>query len=200
MLSRIMSILPLLLFSITLLTLPICAAVPRIESLRSLDEAPVLHFTISRRGGAFESFAPGGEIANLIYLAEELEKVERSFNLTRREVKGNKLVRKAKAKGIGGNEVGKLMGDVAASGRWRVVLPQSKVIDVLGVYKAHDVIISRFAKVGIGEPPQEIEIDLDMLASDFYVLTTTSGIGSKYEDYFSKSNGNPAYFYHVLLS
>ena len=87
-------------------------------TLRSLDEVPVIHFTISRRGGAFESFTPGGEIANLTYLAEELEKTEQRFNLTRREVKGNKLVRKAKVKGVGGNEVGKLMSNVAENGRW----------------------------------------------------------------------------------
>jgi len=87
-------------------------------TLRSLDEVPVIHFTISRRDGAFESFAPGEEVANLTYLAEELERAEERFNLTRREVKGNKLVRKAKVKGIGGNEVGKLMSNVAEDGIW----------------------------------------------------------------------------------
>jgi len=50
-------------------------------------------------------------------------------------------------------------------------------------------LLSRFARVEIGEPPQEIELDLDMLTSDFYVLTTTSSKGSKYDDYFSKSAG-----------
>ena len=41
----------------------------------------------------------------------------------------------------------------------------------------------------IGNPPQEIEIDLNMLISDFYVLTTTSREGSRYDDFFSKSHG-----------
>ena len=41
----------------------------------------------------------------------------------------------------------------------------------------------------IGSPPQEIEMDLNMLASDFYVITTTSQTGSKYDDYFSQTNG-----------
>ena len=186
-----MSILPLLLFSTTLLTLPAIAAVPGIESIRSLDEAPVLHFTISRRGGAFESFEPGGEVANLAYLAEVLDKVEGRFSLTRREVKGNKLVRKAKAKGVGGNEAGTLMGDVAASGRWRVALLRAWLWISFVCTKLTMSISSRFAKIGIGEPPQEIEMDLDMLASDFYVLTTTSSIGTKYDDYFSKSTGKP---------
>ena len=43
--------------------------------------------------------------------------------------------------------------------------------------------------VKIGNPPQEIEMDLNMLASDFYVVTTTSQSGSKYDDYFSQTNG-----------
>jgi len=103
----------------TTLLLSYASVIPsNIPTLRSLDEVPVIHFTISRRGGAFESFAPGGEVANLTYLAEELNKAEQRFNLTRREVKGNKLVRKAKVKGVGGSEVGKLMSNVAEDGRW----------------------------------------------------------------------------------
>ncbi|MCJ1288023.1 hypothetical protein MMC26_007376 [Xylographa opegraphella] len=133
------------------------------EILQSLDDVPVLHLTISRRGGRFESFASGEEVANLTHLAEELKKVEERFNLTRREVKGNKLVRKPKVRGVGGNEVGVLMGEVAGAGKW-------------------------YANITMGEPPQAIEVDLDMLTSDFFVLTTTSRIGSKYDDYFSKTN------------
>jgi len=41
----------------------------------------------------------------------------------------------------------------------------------------------------IGNPPQEIEVDLDMLASDFYVVTTTSRRGSRYDDFFSQTVG-----------
>ena len=102
----------------TLLLSPASALPPSLPPLRSLDEVPVIHFTISRRGGAFESFALGEEVANLAYLVEELEKAEERFNLTRREVKGNKLIRKAKVKGVGGNEVGRLMSNVAEDGRW----------------------------------------------------------------------------------
>ena len=43
--------------------------------------------------------------------------------------------------------------------------------------------------MNIGGPPQELEVDLDMLTSDFYVLSTTSKRGSKYHDLFSQSNG-----------
>ena len=89
-----------------------------LQVLQSLNDVPVLHLTISRRGGPFGSITPGEEIANLTYLANELEKVEERFNLTTREVKGNKLVRKAKVKAVGGNEVGQLMGEVAVNGKW----------------------------------------------------------------------------------
>ena len=47
--------------------------------------------------------------------------------------------------------------------------------------------VFRYAKINIGDPPQEIEMDLNMLVSDFYVVTTTSRKGSKYDDFFSKS-------------
>ncbi|MCJ1400086.1 hypothetical protein MMC11_003289 [Xylographa trunciseda] len=153
----------LLLFLAPLFFLSTRTHASNFQILQSLDDVPVLHLTISRRGGPFENFAPGVEIANLTHLAEELTKVEERFNLTRREVKGNKLVRKAKVKGIGGNEVGVLMGEVAGVGNW-------------------------YAKMSIGEPPQEIDVDLNMLTSDFFVLTTTSRIGSKYDDYFSTTN------------
>ena len=48
---------------------------------------------------------------------------------------------------------------------------------------------SRYASIGIGQPPQQTEMDLNMLASDFYVVTTTSRKGSKFDDFFSQSYG-----------
>lgn len=45
----------------------------------------------------------------------------------------------------------------------------------------------RYAKIGIGQPPQEIEMDLNMLASDFYVVKTSSQNGNGYDDFFSSS-------------
>ncbi len=48
---------------------------------------------------------------------------------------------------------------------------------------------NRYAKIEIGEPPQEVEMDLNMLASDFYVVTTTSRKGSRYDDLFSQTGG-----------
>ena len=84
------------------------------EILRSFDDAPVVHFTLARRGGAF----PTDAVANLTFLKEELEKTEGRFNLTRREVRGNKLVRKAREKAVGGKDEGGLMGSVGLDGRW----------------------------------------------------------------------------------
>lgn len=113
----------MMLFLILCLIVPLTViqsvAVPTsLQTLRSLDQLPVIHFTITRRGGAFECFAPGSDIANLTYLSEELSRIEEKFSLTRREVKGNKLVRKAKVKGVGGKDVGKLMGEVGVQGTW----------------------------------------------------------------------------------
>ena len=47
----------------------------------------------------------------------------------------------------------------------------------------------RYAKVSIGNPPQEIEMDLNMLVSDFYVITTSSRVGSRFDEFFSQSHG-----------
>lgn len=89
--------------------------------LRSLDNAPVLHFTLTRRGGKFAPTEFAKDFVNMTYLGQELEKTEARFNLTQRQVKGNKLVRKAKSEG-GGKEEGGLMGSVAEDGIWCVEL------------------------------------------------------------------------------
>ena len=86
--------------------------------LQSLDEAPVIHYTLSRRGGTFEATEPGNDFVELDILLQQLEKVEATFNLTRREVKGNKLVRKAKFRAEGGKDDDGLMGELASNGTW----------------------------------------------------------------------------------
>ncbi|KAL8756232.1 MAG: hypothetical protein Q9199_003082 [Rusavskia elegans] len=96
------------------------------------------------------------------FLLEQLKMAEARFNLTRREVKGNKLVRKAKSRALGGKDDDELMGQMALNGTW-------------------------FARLAIGEPPQAIDLDLNMLTSDFYVRHTTSHAGTRYDDLFSKS-------------
>ncbi len=101
-------------------TVPCLMALADTVSLRSLDEAPVLHFTLSRRGGPFGSTEPTTDHANLTTLARRLENTESRFNLTKREVKGNRLVRKARVNTANGRNRGVLMGEVAADGIWFV--------------------------------------------------------------------------------
>ena len=84
----------------------------------SLDNAQVLHFTLTRRGGKFAPTVFARDYVNLTYLSQELEKTEARFNLTKREVEGNKLVRKAKSNEVGGRNPSMLMGEVAVDGIW----------------------------------------------------------------------------------
>lgn len=51
----------------------------------------------------------------------------------------------------------------------------------------------RFARVKIGDPPQELEFDLDMLHPDFFLISTTSieHFGSQYNSFASRSHGKP---------
>ena len=97
--------------TVALLSLPFVAS----TSLRSLDNASVQYFTISRRGGKFQATVFGFEHVNMTYLAQELERTENRFNLTQRQIKGNKLVRKKKDQGAGGRA---LTEQVASQGIW----------------------------------------------------------------------------------
>lgn len=119
-----------------------------------------IHFTIERRGGAFAT----GRNANMTYLTEQLALAESRFNLTRREVRGNKIARVPKERVVGGAEPGRLLGEVGQLGNW-------------------------FATLKLGEPSQSIEMDLDLLTADFAVTTTTSPHGSRFEDFFSTTYG-----------
>lgn len=99
-----------------------CGFIRNIQGSRSvldtLDDAPVIHFTLERRGGTFEATRPGNDSVEMDVLLEELQKVEARFNMTRREVKGNKLVRKAKSRAVGGQDDEDLMGELALNGTW----------------------------------------------------------------------------------
>lgn len=109
--------------------------------LTSLDSASVLHFTLWRRGGAFSATESERDWVNLTYLAHELDRAECRFSLTKREAKGNKLVRKAKADETGGKESGALMGDIAADGTWYVRSPSNAVL--------HGHRVKRFGVIGM---------------------------------------------------
>lgn len=109
---------------VTGMLLPLTFAASSAQAvLRALDNAPVLHFTLARRGGEFTATENGRDIVNLTYLVEELDRAEARFNLTRREVKGNKLIRKAKLNELRGMDEGALMGSVAGGGIWCILLP-----------------------------------------------------------------------------
>jgi len=79
-----------------------------------------IHFTLSRRGGAFD---PGG-IANMTFLAEQLAISEERFSATRREIKGNKVVRVTRGDGRPAGHYDRLLGEVGRSGSWSVAEAQ----------------------------------------------------------------------------
>ena len=60
----------------------------------------------------------GRDHVDLATLSLELQKTENRFNLTKREVSGNKLVRKARLQATDGTKDGVLMGEVASNGIW----------------------------------------------------------------------------------
>ena len=113
-------LLPFIIFSASSAPFLVAATAASHSVLRSLDNAPVIHFTISRRDGAFKGTVGDEDWVDLDYLVHHLEIAECRFNLTKRVVKGNKLVRKAKTDGTAGQEGTGLMGDIASSGNWYV--------------------------------------------------------------------------------
>jgi hypothetical protein len=129
---------------------------------------PPIHYTISRRGGSF----PAPDIANLTYLLEQLQVVESRFNATTRDFVGNKVVRKPRR--LHGTQASStLLGDVGREGNW-------------------------FASLHIGDPIQEVHMDLDMLTADWHIFSTSSGTGSFYLDFNSKTYGEPLFVSHYI--
>lgn len=109
---------------------------------------PPIHYTISRRGGSF----PAPYTANLTYLLEQLRIVEQRYSATTRTFSGNKVVRKPKR--LRGTQAGTaLLGEVGRDGNW-------------------------FASLNIGDPIQQVDMDLDMLTADWFMLSTSSDKGS----------------------
>ena len=128
-------------------------------AIRATKSLPPIRYPISRRGGSF----PAPDIANLTYLLEQLQDVEKRFDATRRDFSGNKVVRKPKR--LYGTQAGTiLLGEAGREGSW-------------------------FANLHIGEPAQEVDMDLDLLTADWWILSTSSNKGSFYLDFHSKSYG-----------
>jgi hypothetical protein len=128
----------------------------------AVENLPPIHYTISRRSGSF----PTPDIANnanLTFLLEQLQIVEQRFNTTTRDFTGNKVVRRPRR--LHGTQASSIMlGDVGREGNW-------------------------FASLHIGEPVQEVNMDLDMLTADWWIFSTSSGTGSFYLDFNSKTHG-----------
>ena len=124
-----------------------------------LASLPPIHYTISRRGGIF----PSPDTANLTYLLEQLQIVETRFNATTRDFNGNKVVRKPKRHHRTQSST-VLLGEVGREGNW-------------------------FATISIGEPAQHIDVDLDMLTADWWMLSANSEKGSFFWDFNSKTYG-----------
>jgi hypothetical protein len=135
-------------------------------AIHATEPLPPIRYPIFRRGGSF----PAPDIANLIYLLEQLQDVEKRFDTTTRDFSGNKVVRKPKR--LHGTQAGTiLLGEVAREGNW-------------------------FASLHIGEPAQEVDMDLDMLTADWFILSTSSNKGSFYLDFHSKSYGQSPRLMH----
>ncbi|KAB8337321.1 hypothetical protein FH972_021621 [Carpinus fangiana] len=125
------------------------------------QQPPTVHFPIFRRGGIF---AGANWTADLPYLLEQVHAAESRFNLTQREVRGNKVVRVPKDGALGGGEASTLMGSIGSKDRW-------------------------YANLGFGSNHQNVHTDIDLLSSDFVVRSTSSEEGTRFDDFFSSSYG-----------
>ncbi|TGO76428.1 hypothetical protein BELL_0156g00150 [Botrytis elliptica] len=141
---------------------------------------PPLHYTITRRGGSF----PAPDTANFTFLQSTLADINARFTNSERILKGNKVVRVPKrwhdgqitnttnSKPRSGTHLQPgttLLGEVGNSGSW-------------------------FMSLKIGEPSQNVDLDLNMLTADFAIISTPSGKGSFYLEErsgtYSVSNDN----------
>jgi hypothetical protein len=58
----------------------------------------------------------------------------------------------------------------------------------ISIHMIPPLTLQRFAAIQVGSPPQTLEFDLDMLSPDFYTVMTTSGKGSRYDTFTSKTH------------
>lgn len=59
---------------------------------------------------------------------------------------------------------------------------------------------TRYITLDVGDPPQKLQFDLDMLAPDFYTALTTSGSGSKYDTFASKTFSKSSTIFGLSLT
>jgi hypothetical protein len=120
-----------------------------------------IRYSISRRGGSF----PAPEVANLTFLLSELRTAESRLNASTRAYHGESdtLIRKPRRL-HGSQSESILLGEAGRKGNW-------------------------FATLEIGEPIQTVDMDLDMLTVDWWILSTRSGTGSFFLDFNSRTYG-----------
>ncbi|KAK5045926.1 hypothetical protein LTR84_008712 [Exophiala bonariae] len=124
------------------------------------NAAPAIHLPLTRRGNRFSR----RETANLTYLADILQAVEAKYASSYREVDGNRLVRRWRLKDNDDENDPHLIDVAGHPNRW-------------------------YTHLKVGEPPQDLEVELDMLSPDFYTVVTTSERGSAYNASGSRSHG-----------
>lgn len=78
------------------------------------QELQAAHLEIYRRGGALARH----ESANLTHLVDLLRDVERRYARVKREVKGNKLVRRWKGRSVGTTNDEQLLNEPGQEGSW----------------------------------------------------------------------------------
>ena len=130
-----------------------------LELLLDAVSAESTHLPIHKRGGRFSRHEP----ADLARLSQVLSNVEARYANSYRDVEHNGLVR-----------------------RWHQKDP---VIEDVAMFEGTGGEGNWYASVTIGDPPQKLELDLDMLHSDFFTLMTTSGKGQRYNTTNSKTHG-----------
>lgn len=100
------------------LTLSLALLVPGIfAAIGEYRAPPAVHYPLKRREGAFAL----NRTADLDELLEQLAAVEQRFNLTSREVRGNRVVRVPR-EGPEGGPLTEPMGEVGRNGSWFVRL------------------------------------------------------------------------------
>lgn len=132
----------------------------------SVNALSPITYPIIRRSGSF----PAPEIANLSYLLSQLQEVEARFNATvlsfspdpnSQSVNKDALIRiPRRLHGTQSESI--LLGSAGREGNW-------------------------FATLEIGSPTQTVDMDLDFLSADWWILSTRSGTGSFYLDFRSES-------------
>ncbi|KAI9726699.1 MAG: hypothetical protein M1834_008634 [Cirrosporium novae-zelandiae] len=139
----------------------------------------VFHYPLRRRGGSLitnpspQTSGPTNQLANLTHLIYLLSQTVSRFDHTARELSSNRLIRKPKETKLQNSKHGglDLMGmsniGIGQEGRW-------------------------YIEMGMGEPEQKVEVEVDFLSSEWFVWGTTATRGwtqKGYKEIRSESYG-----------